>query len=202
MEFCIFANGTNINFTMPDLQLNIPQSDVDTLKDYVQEHGVRRKLRRGERLVAEGEDTGKIFFIRSGSFKCVRNDSRGRERVLALTFEGDLVANYLTARCGVPSMFNVVAMEESEGYELDIKEHTGFFERRVGDAIYVHGFVEALAYSLLSKALSLSCLSPWERLAELRNKIPDIFTRVNMQDVANYIGVSPATLSRRLAEVL
>ena len=61
MEFCIFANGTNINFTMPDLQLDFPQSDMDTLKDYVQKHGVRRKLRRGERLVAEGEDTGKIF---------------------------------------------------------------------------------------------------------------------------------------------
>ena len=67
---------------MPDLQLDFPQSDMDTLKDYVQKHGVRRKLRRGERLVAEGEDTGKIFFIRSGSFKCVRGDSRGREGVL------------------------------------------------------------------------------------------------------------------------
>lgn len=187
---------------MPDLQLDMPQSDVEILIDYVLAHGVRRKLRRGEQLVAEGEDNGKLFLVRSGSFKCVKYDSRDHERVLALMFEGDLVGNYLTARCGVPSMFNVVAMEDAEGYELDISEHADFFERRVGDEIYVHGFVESLAYSHLSKALSLACLSPWERLAELRNKIPDIFTRINMQDVANYIGVSPATLSRRLREVL
>ncbi|MGM9688188.1 MAG: Crp/Fnr family transcriptional regulator [Alloprevotella sp.] len=184
------------------MNLNLSKSNLEDLKKYVIEHGTHRTVGRGEVLVKEGEDNGKMFLIRNGSFKCVRKDSRGHERVLALMFDGELVANYLTTRCGVPSMFDVVALEESTGYEVDLSACSEDFERTVEGTTYVHGFVEALAYSHLCRALSLACLSPWERLDELRSKIPDIFTRVERRVVAAYIGVSSETLSRRLQEVL
>lgn len=184
------------------MNLHIINDDVDALKRLIMERGTHRRLKRGEVLVKVGEESGKLFLIRNGSFKCVRKDSRSRERVLALMFDGELVANYLTTRCGVPSMFDVVALEESTGYEVDLSACADEFERTIEGKVYVRSFVEALAYNLLCKILSLACLSPWERLDELRKKIPDIFTRASRQVVASYIGVSPETLSRRLQETL
>lgn len=182
---------------MSDFKL-FPENDVAELINYIGHNGTLRSVRRGETLVSVGEDTGRAFLLCSGSVKCVLPDYRGKERVLAMMFEGELVANYLSSRCGFPSLFSVVAMENVECLEIVISEHQDFFGHTHNGVLYVRSFVESLAYNHLQKTISLACLSPWERLNRLREKVPDVFQRVNMKDVAAYIGVSPETLSRKL----
>ena len=46
------------------------------------------------------------------------------------------------------------------------------------------------------KTLSLACETPEERYFGLQKRVPDIFSRVNLKDIASYIGVTPETLSR------
>lgn len=98
-----------------------------------------------------------------------------------------------------PSLFDIIALEPSVVYALDIEEHAHFLTRRIEGQEYVRPFVEALAFNHLQKAVSLACCSPWECLKELQQRIPNVFQRINMKDIAAYIGVSPETLSRHLA---
>ncbi|MGN0090499.1 MAG: hypothetical protein ACI36Z_06020 [Alloprevotella sp.] len=100
----------------------------------------------------------------------------------------------------MPSLFDIVAIEPSTVYALDLADHADFLMRCIDGSKYVRPFVEALAFNHLQKAVSLACRSPWEILDELQQRVPGVFQRINMKDIAAYIGVSPETLSRRLAD--
>ncbi|MGN0061550.1 MAG: hypothetical protein ACI382_04235 [Alloprevotella sp.] len=47
--------------------------------------------------------------------------------------------------------------------------------------------------------ISESRLSPWQRLDDLLERVPDILLRLSRRDVAAYIGVTPEALSRHLS---
>lgn len=185
---------------MSDIAIYTPESDIEEVVGYILQHGERTNVKRNDYVVRTGEESGSIFLIRRGAFKCVRTDHRGRERIIALAFENELMGNFLTTRMKVPSLFDIVAIEPSVIYVLNLAEHFDFLMRLIDGHEYVRPFIEALAYNHLRKVVSLACCSPWEILEELQQRVPGIFQRINMKDIAAYIGVSPETLSRRLAE--
>ena len=185
---------------MSDIAIYDHDTDIKEVKDYILRHGRRTNVQRNEYIVRTGEASGNLILIRRGAFKCTRTDYRGRERIIALAFEDELMGNFLSTRMKVPSLFDIVAIEPSTVYALDLADHADFLMRCIDGGKYVRPFVEALAFNHLQKAVSLACRSPWEILDELQQRVPGVFQRINMKDIAAYIGVSPETLSRRLAD--
>lgn len=41
-------------------------------------------------------------------------------------------------------------------------------------------------------------MTPWQRLEQLQQHIPNIMQRISRRDIAAFIGVSPESLSRHL----
>ena len=74
-----------------------------------------------------------------------------------------------------------------------------FFEHCVEEQRYVRAFTEYIAHTHLMHYISDSSLSPWQRLDDLLERVPDILLRLSRRDVAAYIGVTPEALSRHLS---
>lgn len=183
---------------MPDFDIftEANRRDMDDLKRMIMECGERIEIPRNGYFVQAGDYCGAVGYICHGSFKCGRTDCRGKERILAFMFEGEFIADYLPARNATPAVIDMRAMEDSVVYRISIADHRDFFEREIEGCVYVRRFIEELAFCHMRKSLSLACESPEERYFGLQARVPDIFSRVNLKDIASYIGVTPETLSR------
>lgn len=181
---------------MSDFDIYTPESDLSQLKDLIKQCGERLVIRKGECFLRAGEIGGKIAYIEQGGFKCVRKDSRGNERIFAFMFEDELIADYIPYRNKKPVLLDIQAMEDGVIYCTPIENLRSFFETEIDGDIYVRKFVETIAYQHLQRIVSVVCETPEERYIQLQKRVPDIFYRVNLKDIAAYIGVRPETLSR------
>ncbi len=183
---------------MPDFDIfnDTSATYLNELKRMILECGERTEIAKGDYFVEAGKYCGRIAYICRGGFKCTCTDSRGRERIMSFMFDGEFIADYIPARNGSPSMLGIRAMEDSVVYVIEIGRYRSFFEREIDGHVYVNKFIEVLAFGYMCKIMSLTCETPEERYFGLRKRVPDIFLRVNLKDIASYIGVTPETLSR------
>ena len=182
-----------------DMDIYYPGNGVEELTNYLMEHGERRRVGKGTALVEEDSASDELFLLRRGVAKSVCTDYKGRERILTLTFEGELMGSYLPARLNQPSPFGIITLEDSLVYSIHLHEHQAFFEHCVEGRRYVRAFTEYIAHTHLMHYISESRLSPWQRLDDLLERVPDILLRLSRRDVAAYIGVTPEALSRHLS---
>ena len=180
---------------MPDFNI-YPEAELQELKHTILQYGEKTIIRRNEYFVREGSLCNEIAYIQTGSFKYTRTNSKGKERIFAFMLENELIANYIPARIQRPALLNIQAMETSVIYKITIDRFLSFFEKEIDGHIYVHKFSEIIAFGHLQKMISLACQTPEEKYFELQKRIPDLFYRVNLKDIASYIGIAPETLSR------
>ncbi len=183
---------------MPDFDIfnDTSKAYLNELKHMLLERGERTEIAKGDYFARTGKYCGRIAYVCHGGFKCTCTDSRGRERILSFMFENEFIADYIPSRNGSPSMLSIRAMEDSVVYMIEIERFRSFFEREIDGRTYVIKIIEVLAFRYMWKTLSLVCETPEERYFSLKERVPDIFSRVNLKDIAAYIGVTPETLSR------
>ena len=179
-----------------DMDIYYPDNGVCLLMEYILEHGFRQRFKRGATIVYEGDSSEMLYLIRRGAVKCVTKDYRGHERIIALMFENELVGSYIPSRLNYTSPFGVVTLEECLLYSISIPRHQDFFEREIDGQRYVRFFTEHIAHTHLRHYLSQITQSPWQRLEDLLQRVPNLMQRISQRDIAAYIGVSPEALSR------
>lgn len=180
------------------MDIYYPENGVDELKKYILDHGSRQRYQRGGVIVGEQQTSDMLYLIRRGAVKCICSDYKGKERIIALMFEDELVGNYIPSRLNYPSPFSVVALEDCLVYSIRIPEHQDFFECEVDGERYVRAFTEHIAHTHLRHYISQITQSPWQRLDDLLLRIPDVMQRISQREIAAYIGVRPESLSRHI----
>ena len=190
-----WITNTTLKFNM---DIYYPDNGIKELIDYILDHGTRQRVKRGTVLVHERQPSDTLYLIRRGAVKGVCTDNKNHQRIIELMFDGELVGSYISSRLGEPSPFAVVTLEDCLIYSINIKQHNDFFECDVDGQRYVRAFTEHLANNHLKKYLSLVTMTPWQRLEQLQQHIPNIMQRISRRDIAAFIGVSPESLSRHL----
>lgn len=181
---------------MPELDIYTPEAELDKLKDIILKNGKKVFIAKHDFFMKAGNTCYEIAYIKRGCFKYFKENSKGKERIISFAFESEFISNYAPARNQSPALLHIQAMEDSTIIKISMEEHPSFFQKTINGNVYIRKFVEVIAFQHLQKIISLSCKSSEERYFELQNKVPDIFYRVNLKDIASYIGVTPETLSR------
>lgn len=154
-----------------------------------------KKVKKGEFLCIPGETAHEIGFILKGAFR-VYYLVEGKESTRFIGCENIFITSTPSFTTQTPSIEYVEALENSELLMLSFQDLQKMYQlshkwERMVRLLAEYSYVEQQ-----QRIYSLIALSAQERYESLVQNRPDLIQRVPQYIIANYLGISPETLSR------
>ncbi|MBF3238691.1 Crp/Fnr family transcriptional regulator [Aeromonas veronii] len=151
----------------------------------------RQTLRVGQALLAQGAEQEAAFYIEAGIARACHYTRDGQERCKEFYFEGELCLLYDSWLTGSPTRYQLEALTELRVVRVPIV----LLDEPVWQPVCMALLRQQLGYKERKEAFLL-LHSPEERYRELCHTFPHWPARLTQVQLANYIGISPVTLSR------
>ena len=151
----------------------------------------RQTLRAGQALLAQGAEQEAAFYIEAGIARACHYTRDGQERCKEFYFEGELCLLYDSWLTGSPARYQLEALTELQVVRVPI----ALLEEPAWQPVCMALLRQQLGYKERKEAFLL-LHSPEERYRELCHTFPHWPMRLTQVQLANYIGITPVTLSR------
>lgn len=170
-----------------------PVSDDDF--QHLAEMMHEKHFNKGEVLLREGQVCKEYYFIFKG---CIRSFGleNGREINVKFFFEDDTACSFISFRSQEPSLFYLVAMEDSVVYYSSKAEATLVFDKSASLQTLLFRFFQQLFFNEEQHSNSFKLLSPEERYHFLLERKPQYLQRIPLVHLVSYLGISRETLTR------
>lgn len=155
----------------------------------------KKRFKKNEFLLKEGQVCKSLFYIEKGSCKC-SFEMDGVTKNTAFFFENEIATNVKSFGSGLPSEFNIIAVEPMTAILLDKSELLQAAKRFGEIATLGHNCIRLFASKQEEFANLFKLYTPQQRLEYLETKHPQILQRVSLTQLAPFIGVARETLSR------
>jgi CRP-like cAMP-binding protein len=151
----------------------------------------RLTLSSGQVLLVQGARQEAAFYVEQGIARACHYTRDGQERCKEFYFEGELCLLYDSWLTGSPARYQLEALTELQVVRvpLALLDEPGF------QPVCMALLRQQLGYKERKEAFLL-LHSPEERYRELCHTFPHWPVRLTQVQLANYIGISPVTLSR------
>jgi CRP-like cAMP-binding protein len=160
-----------------------------------------RSLSKNGYLLEEGQVCDSIAFIQSGALVYFKLSKKLDEITTDFAFEGEWVTNNHSRLNHLPSTIYIKAIEDSELLIIKNENLNSLFGtipklEKLGRILMEQAFVK-----IAQNSIDLQVLSAKERYIKLIQQYPEVFQRMPLYHIANYLGVAPKSLSRIRKEI-
>jgi CRP-like cAMP-binding protein len=147
-------------------------------------------------LLKEGQVCKSIAFINRGTLVYFKQLENGKEITTDFAFCGDWVTDNQSRLNNSPSYINIKAIEGSEVLMISTKNLDICYNQipkleKLGRILIEQAFVK-----ITQQSIDLQTLSASERYEKLLHEHPEIFQKISLYHIANYLGIAPKSLSR------
>ncbi|GGH70032.1 CRP-like cAMP-binding protein [Filimonas zeae] len=158
--------------------------------------GIRKRVRRRQILLHEGEVCRHKIFIERGLLRSYLLKNDGAEYIMRFAAESSWLIDPESYHSGLPTKYNVDALED-----CDVLLWTRDAMNRLSEEIpALKAYSDQLKTNTLTASMGRIMMNisgtSEEKYQEFVNTYPDVFNRVPLHMVASYLGVSRETLSR------
>jgi CRP-like cAMP-binding protein len=179
---------TKVPLTNEELKL------IDT---YFEAKDVKKK----EFLLQDGETCNFIGFIVHGIIRHFHIKD-GIERTCDISFENSWVTDFQSFNHNTSCIINLQAMEDTTVFFIRKESLYKLYTDCNKYETFGRLMAEQVAQRATEIAMSLSSDKPEERFQNLIQKRPDLFQRIPQKYIANFLGISPESLSRIRGRIL
>lgn len=160
-----------------------------------------KRIRKNEFFLREGQVCDFIGLLTAGVVIYVKTLEKGDEVTIHFAFEGDWVNNNLSRLNSAPSTISIKAIEDSEMLIIKQADITDLYLRipkveRLGRILTERAFIR-----FVEQTIEFQTLTAKERYENLLKNYPEIFQKVQLYHIANYLGIAPKSLSRIRKEI-
>lgn len=153
-------------------------------------------LKKHEFLVKEGEVASQVGLVFNGFFRQFYMKD-GDERTTYFFFEDQLVGGYMSCVTGQPSAVTIEALSDAICIAFPYTVLTTLFSQYDGWQLFGRRFAEYIMVALEERMAGLLMRSPEERYLELlTGNQKELLQQVSQHYIANYLGITPVSLSR------
>ncbi|TVT40450.1 Crp/Fnr family transcriptional regulator [Hymenobacter setariae] len=159
-------------------------------------------LGRGQHFVQAGEHRPEIALVLQGSCRLYYLRPSGEERTTYFFFENHLLGDYPSCLTGQPSGLNIQALTDTDLLVFDYAVLRQLYDECPAYERFGRVMAEYHLLGTDARLVEQLMLSPEERYqALLASGKTKILERIPQHLVANYLGVTPVSLSRIRARV-
>ncbi|RCX24813.1 helix-turn-helix domain-containing protein [Thioalbus denitrificans] len=189
------------------LPTSLAESDLESLSSLVQRRG---PFQKGDLIYRAGEDFNSLFALQSGSVKTYGLTHDGEEQITGFHLVGELLG--MDAIGNEVHPCNAIALETTWVCEMPYAKLSELAElvpglqremfRVLGKEIRQDEHALMLVRRLRAEQRVMRFLnSLYQRMRERYGLIEEIPLPMSREDIANYLGLAPETLSRALTKL-
>ncbi|MBS4536348.1 Crp/Fnr family transcriptional regulator [Clostridium sp. D2Q-14] len=183
----------------------LPEEQLSEITDKIN----IKTFKKGEMLFFEGDISDKLFLINKGKVKAFRYTKDGKEQIIYILAEGDFVGDMSLIK-EEEFKFNAEAMEDSNVCILTKKDFDKILLENPDIALKTLRVIHDRVVSLEEQVQRLGTKDIESRLAGLllglikdfgtpKERIVELDIPLSREDMANYIGSTRETVSRKLS---
>jgi len=167
-----------------------------TDKEMISPFFIRKRLRRKQYLLQEGDVCRYLSFVAKGLLRSYNVDEKGDEHMSIFGWEGWWISDFNSFLSVVPAMFYIDAIEDSEVLMISRSDYdTLTLQVPIMDRYFRILFQNSLV-TKERRLMSSITHSAEEKYIQLLNSNPEIINKIPQNMVASYLGIAPETLSR------
>jgi len=161
-----------------------------------------KTLNKNDLFLEEGQVCNYIGFVNKGVLIYFKSMDNGNEITTDFAFEGDWVTINHSRLNNTPSSINIKAIEDAELLVIKQQDLNDLYTRipkaeRLGRVL-----IEQAYLKIVRQSVDLQIFTAKERYENLLHEFPEIFQRVQLYHIANYLGIAPKSLSRIRKEIV
>jgi CRP-like cAMP-binding protein len=177
--------------------VSLTDKELALIDTYFEERLVKKK----DYLLQDGKVCNFIAFIAEGSIRHFHVKD-GVEKTCDVSFENSWVTDFQSFTYNTSSIMNLQAMEDTTMFLIRKENLYKLYTECNKYETFGRLMAEQVAQRATEIAMSLSSDKPEERFQNLIKKQPDLFQRVPQKYIANFLGISPESLSRIRSRIL
>ncbi|MEJ2880118.1 Crp/Fnr family transcriptional regulator [Pedobacter sp. GR22-6] len=167
-----------------------------TDKEMINTFFIRKRIRKKQYLLHEGDVCKYLSFIATGLVRTYNVDEKGDEHMSVFGWEGWWISDFNSFLSEVPAMFYIDAIEDSEVLMISRSDYdTLTIQVPIMDRYFRILFQNSLV-TKERRLMSSITHSAQQKYVQLLNSNPEIINRIPQNMVASYLGIAPETLSR------
>ena len=165
-------------------------------------HLTIKTIRKNELFIAEGKKAFEVAFVTDGMFRQYYTKD-GEEKTTYFFFENHFMTSYISCITGKPSLVTIEALSNATYISFPYQVLQDLFEQRMAWQKFGRLIAEYLGIGLEERMVSLLLQSPEERYVDLLNSNKKkIIERIPQHYIANYLGITPVSMSRIRSRLL
>jgi CRP/FNR family transcriptional regulator, anaerobic regulatory protein len=178
---------TSINSIVP-----LSNAEWDNLDNFFEV----KTLNKNNFFLEAGNICSSIAFINSGLLIYYKQLENGTETTTDFAFSGNWVTDNRSRLNNTPSFLNIKALEKTELLIISNQNLIKCFTlipklEKLGRILIEQAFIK-----ITQQSIDLQTLSAGERYSKMLHEYPEIFQKVPLYHIANYLGIAPKSLSR------
>lgn len=150
---------------------------------------------RGAFLKTGGSMDTNIYFVRSGSLRFYILDEL-EERIIRFGYEGNLIVALDSFLTDAPSDFYVQAIKKTVVDVIPKARFMAWMDEKPDRLKLWSQILEDLVLQQMAREKDLLTQSPAQRYQRVKARSPQLFQEIPERHIANYLRMSPETLSR------
>ncbi len=152
-------------------------------------------LKRNAFLKISGTIDTNVYFVKEGSIKIFIEDEN-EERIIRFGYKGNIIVSLDSFLSGKPSEFYIQAIKTTTVKVASKRDLYEFIQSNNENLKLWNSVLEDLVLQQIEREKDLLYASPKIRYERVLKRSPKLFQEIPNKYIANYLRMSPETLSR------
>lgn len=154
------------------------------------------ELKRDEWLHQPGMVDDKLYYVEQGTLYYTVTLEDDRQQIIRFGYQGDFIAAMDSFLSGRPTIFDSRALQKCRLNVVKKADYVAAFKESEQMRMIWDKVMRGLYISQLERELDLLTTDATERYLRVWRRSPRLFQEIPAKYIANYLGMSPETLSR------